>query len=349
MILSFLNGKQEVQKDIVININGRNRNISLDEIKKIKNIFLREYNDSEIIFNLVDCNETYYTYISKAIIQKNKCIVECNDNDYRNINNLAKNFRLLENFDFIINNDIDYCLANDNIKNINELEASPKYLKQSKKLLGKNANLVVKNMEEISLDEIMKNKIKEILFKWNNIVGVRSRDFILNNEYIDLYNELKNEVKIIPKDANELKRFFYCYYLIGENISYAFDNDGEPDRSLKYHSIQDVVKNKKATCEGYSKLLFQLLNFAQIKNICVTGKDIGSNNLHVWNQVLIDQKWYNCDISNDASYIQQNRKPEFCLVSDKDLLCKTDALYAKKCYESYLGKNKNIRSVLFDR
>ena len=106
---------------------------------------------------------------------------------------------------------------------------------------------------------------------------------------------------------------------------------------------------RSATCEGYSKLLFQLLNFAQIKNICVTGKDIGSNNLHVWNQVLIDQKWYNCDISNDASYIQQNRKPEFCLVSDKDLLCKTDALYAKKCYESYLGKNKNIRSVLFDR
>lgn len=125
---------------------------------------------------------------------------------------------------------------------------------------------------------------------------------------------------------------------------YDFDEDGDSSRKPISHSIKGAVLNKRAVCEGYAEALSQLLNILHIENKCVTGRSIGKkNNNHVWNQVKINGKWYNCDITSDSVNIIDGRKVEYCLVSDADLfLYKATSKNAETCLETYLNDEKEL-------
>jgi len=125
--------------------------------------------------------------------------------------------------------------------------------------------------------------------------------------------------------------------LIGKNINYDFNSDGESSRESSAHSLKGALLNKKAVCEGYSYALSQLLNMLEIKNECVVGVDKNKSNAnkHVWNQVFINGKWYNCDITNDSINIKEGRQLDYCLLSDKEFfLYKSTSKNAKKCVSS---------------
>ena len=59
-----------------------------------------------------------------------------------------------------------------------------------------------------------------------------------------------------------------------------------------------IGANGKSVCEGYSKYLQQLLSLIGIDSIVVQGGGKKEDGGHVWNQVLIDGKWYNADASS---------------------------------------------------
>ena len=92
-------------------------------------------------------------------------------------------------------------------------------------------------------------------------------------------------------DATEYDIVKACMDWIRKNVSYI----GTPDP--RYHSAYSALFNKKATCEGYSLLLYRMLREFGISNRILIGID---TNAHGYNIVEIDGKYYYTDPTSGA-------------------------------------------------
>ena len=95
------------------------------------------------------------------------------------------------------------------------------------------------------------------------------------------------------------------------------------------------VFNRKSVCEGYSKFLQQMLSLIDVQSIVVQGGGRKEEGGHVWNQVLIDGKWYNADVTAASYSIHHGEQVKTCLVNDNRLLYKTNSSILHICDEDY--------------
>jgi Transglutaminase-like superfamily len=87
--------------------------------------------------------------------------------------------------------------------------------------------------------------------------------------------------------------------------------DDEPLKSLNERVAEDVLKNKKAVCDGYARLFKTLCDHAGINSEIILGyarsrplksvQRFGVN--HYWNAVMIDNKWYLLDATWASGYV----------------------------------------------
>lgn len=92
-------------------------------------------------------------------------------------------------------------------------------------------------------------------------------------------------------DATEYDIVKACMNWIRNNVSYI----GTPDP--RYHSAYSALFNKRATCEGYSLLLYRMLREFGVSNRILMGID---KNAHTYNIVEIDGKYYYTDPTSGA-------------------------------------------------
>ena len=92
---------------------------------------------------------------------------------------------------------------------------------------------------------------------------------------------------------------------------------------------------RKAVCEGYSKFLQQILSLIDIESIVVQGGGRKEDGGHVWNQVLIDGKWYNADVTAASYSTHHGEQVKTCLVKDNRLLYKINSSISHICDEDY--------------
>ena len=72
-------------------------------------------------------------------------------------------------------------------------------------------------------------------------------------------------------------------------------------------------------CGGYSRILQCVLNSVGIECNYIGGSTNKERDLnHAWNQVKIDNKWYNVDLTWDRDDFEDDMLIENCLVSDED-------------------------------
>lgn len=69
------------------------------------------------------------------------------------------------------------------------------------------------------------------------------------------------------------------------------------DRDLQKYTAYEGLRTGKAVCQGYSLLTYQLLKTAGFNNMIVEGT--AGDQLHAWNLVNIDSKWYHLDTTWD--------------------------------------------------
>ena len=83
--------------------------------------------------------------------------------------------------------------------------------------------------------------------------------------------------------------------------------------------------------------LEQILNYVGIECKCVFGKtEVDSDKEHAWNQVKIDGKWYNCDLTWDATKMKYGMELEYCLQSDDEFVSHISEIRdIEECHESY--------------
>ena len=88
----------------------------------------------------------------------------------------------------------------------------------------------------------------------------------------------------------DFDKALYIHDYIIDNCVYSLN--GSENISNAYGCLVEG----KALCEGYAKGFSYLLNAVGIENIIITGTT-HENELHAWNQIKIDGKWYNSDIT----------------------------------------------------
>lgn len=219
----------------------------------------------------------------------------------------------------------------------------------------------VSELKEDRLNKIVKNyKIKEILLGqipylsksdmylyeiMSKMYGIESskkleleklnkvtNDIYTIDEYIRIlhkFDEILNQLSIQDK----IDGFYKIFDYISNNVSY--DEDGVEHTLIINQNLIGPVFNGKSVCEGYSKFLQQMLSLIDVESIVVQGGGRKEEGGHVWNQVLIDGKWYNADVTAASYSLHHGEQVKTCLVNDNRLLYKTNSSISHICDEDY--------------
>jgi len=127
---------------------------------------------------------------------------------------------------------------------------------------------------------------------WGNTARIKLS--IAYRETVEQTHEVERMVnKLLPtivtpsmSDRDKVKAIHDWIVL---NLSY--------DQSLSRYTAYEALKEKLAVCQGYSLLLYLMLDKSGIENRIIEGEvDTGS---HVWNLVKLDNRWYHVDATWD--------------------------------------------------
>ena len=233
---------------------------------------------------------------------------------------------------------------------------------------------LLENMDypyEISLPEDIFISNYDELIRNKNIrsVSIYNSNLFLNEDLLDGYGEMirnieindlsysiseyikvKNIVeKIITRisSKNEFEKFMVIYSYLINSIEYE-------KNTLNRDSLKGALCDKKCVCAGYVEALSLLLSKAGIECNEVYGntklKDGKGFPEHVWSQVKINGKWYNCDVTWDSMQKDKRDDYEFCLLSDSEFkrhypLKKNQIVYS--CEETF--DRKIVKRALKDK
>ena len=282
-------------------------------IKISSNIDLSSYKE-KVYLRIRNINE-YKNFLQYNYFSNIKLIVDINDIEKLNI----------KDFDLTIQIDKVNELKEDRL---NELE---KNYKIKEILLGQIPYL---SKEDMNLYEIMS---KMYSIESSRKLELEKINKITNDIYTvdDYKNILHKFYEILDKLSiqNKIDGFYKIFDYISKNVAY--DNEGVKTTKIENQNLIGPVFNGKSVCEGYSKFLQQILSLIDIESIVVQGGGKKEDGGHVWNQVLIDDKWYNADVTAASFSFLHNEEINTCLVNDEALLYKTNSSTSHVCDEDY--------------
>lgn len=168
--------------------------------------------------------------------------------------------------------------------------------------------------------------------------------------YLELRSKIDEILENVDRDSPEINRFLDIYRKLGESISYSWNEvTDEPSERDEAHNLIGPLLENECVCEGYALALKQALKCSGLEAQYIVGNvdrdemDLRKKNtLHAWNQVKIDGKWYNCDLTWDAGRIKAKRELDYCLQSDEEFINHdTNCEGRVTCLESYSRKTIN--------
>lgn len=122
-------------------------------------------------------------------------------------------------------------------------------------------------------------------------------------EYVD--STIKN---ITAQIINENMTDYDKVKAVNDYLTGRFDYDD----TLQSNNAYLALTTDKTTCQGYAMTAYKMFKMAGINNKIVLGSIDGVS--HGWNEVEIDGKWYNIDITNNdatGSYMYFLRSDDF--------------------------------------
>ncbi len=136
--------------------------------------------------------------------------------------------------------------------------------------------------------------------------------------------------KIITNDMSEFHKVKAINDYMILNVTYDMENYKNGTIPAESYTAVGAMKNKVAVCSGYARMFKILCETAGLEVTYVSGYATGH---HAWNQVKVDGKWYNIDVTwndPDAEYSEYGHSIcgcyEYFLISDE---------YMNKSHTSY--------------
>lgn len=128
--------------------------------------------------------------------------------------------------------------------------------------------------------------------------------------------------QIITKDMTEYDKAKAIHDWLVKNVEY---DRSSPINEASY-TADGVFDNHVAVCDGYAKAFLVLAERSGLEALRVTGTAVngsGSTENHAWNQVKIDGKWYNVDVTWDDPIVSadygDNMRYVYFLIPDSEL------------------------------
>lgn len=252
----------------------------------------------------------------------------------------------LENLIISIKSKEDFNIINKMIEDKDikiKLKIDIDVLNQIKKELDSNEKIARKIIE---VDDISKFPVEdakelvdyEVYIRHTEECIMQSKDVYSLEKYIEIVQKIDKYLDEINLEKSKTNIFLDIYQKLANNIIYENDElTGEPAERKEAHNIEGGVLEGKCVCEGYAKILQQVLKKVKINSKYITGNtDSKRDSEHAWNQVEIDGKWYNCDLTWDTPRIRENRPVDYCLQSDEEFINHYRNPWCEnKCIESY--------------
>lgn len=235
-----------------------------------------------------------------------------------------------------------------------------KYIDDLKKV-RKNISIAIKDVS--FLDKLQAEYLKESLkIKYINILdfdGVLHYDKDKNCYLIDRYIKIRECIdELIQKVSShslEIEKFLEMYKILSEYISYDeflednIENYNDANES-KASNLENGLIEKHCINAGFAEILKNCLACLNIESNIITGTLLKSDDEINWNQVKIENNWYNVDIALDSkTLINKNilkKKAPYCLVNDKEFYQTHKRKYGKANYCMYTV-NRKATNVFF--
>lgn len=199
-------------------------------------------------------------------------------------------------------------------------------------------NIVINNTSEISLEKLLEYKENNsnfsFIIKDENKYEDKSQSYSLDTmialkkKITEIINPVKDKYNGPDK---EKKIFTYLYTKLAYHIDYderasescslsGYDYDASEHLRTKASNLVGGLLNRKSICSGYSEILRNILAEVGIDCLYISGRNgIGrTGGSHAWNQVKLDGKWYNVDLTNDRDKIVEGRECKHFLKSNKN-------------------------------
>ena len=159
------------------------------------------------------------------------------------------------------------------------------------------------------------------------------------------------------KNLNDYDFILYINALFKRKITY------HDDETFVCHSVIGSMINKKAVCDGISKLFKYICDINNIYCVVVNGEAKSAYNSpiygpHAWNKVKINGEWVHIDLTYNLTVGSQSVRHDYCFLSDDaigrthvvdiddKLVCKDESLNYF-VYHNLVMKNQNtLRNFL---
>lgn len=163
--------------------------------------------------------------------------------------------------------------------------------------------------------------------------------------------EMRRELELATEDGvddaelglSEYDTVMRIHDYIIRNCRYIEEND-----SGYCATAYGCLVQNEANCEGYAKAFNLIASRMGLESILVTGTtDSGEN--HAWNQVKVDGRWYNIDVTWDESDVEGDLRRVYFLCDD-DFFSEThfpDAEYIETYACDDFGENYYIKNGLY--
>jgi len=145
--------------------------------------------------------------------------------------------------------------------------------------------------------------------------------------YIAIRKVIDEMLEGVDREADELSKFLEVYKILGSNIMYDNFIDGQinsysEENGAKSSNLENGLLEKKCVDSGFAEILKNSLAILGIDSKIIRGTYAGIAEEHIWNQVKIDNKWYNVDLGLDSKKMTASNKfkskPAYCLLNDKE-------------------------------
>lgn len=189
---------------------------------------------------------------------------------------------------------------------------------------AQRVNFEIPNTKTLALSEaeFLRNHFsvdKVIVADSNDSNSSYERNSYSLDDYISVKRRINNIVGRIPKRLGETERFLRLYEILQEEIVYdkqilsTYEDYSKINVNESRNMINGLLLGK-CVCAGYSDILKNCLS-----ELGIEAREISGNN-HQWNQVKLEGRWYNVDLTADASRNRNYKRYSFdrCLLSDKD-------------------------------
>lgn len=227
--------------------------------------------------------------------------------------------------------------------NFDEYIEQLKKVKQNISIAIKDASYLTKEQAE-TVKENLKIKYINIL-DFNGVLHYeKEKNCYQIDRYIKIRECIDNFISRVPSHSREIEKFLELYKILAENISYdEFLEDNIEDynvtNEIKSTNLENGLIEGHCANSGFAEILKNCLACLNIESNIVTGTMQKSKTEINWNQVKIDNIWYNVDIALDSkTLINKNiikKKANYCLLGDKEF------------YQTHIRKENRVNCCLY--